>query len=50
MSDKTDEIEESYAYDEPTPADDVVMTSDGPYIHRMGEPPIKVGGGENQHE
>lgn len=31
---------EYYDYDEPTPADDVVMTSDGPVIMRMGEPPI----------
>lgn len=38
--------EENYDYDEPTPADTVVNTADGPYILRMGEPPIKVGGGK----
>lgn len=42
MSDETPDVEESYAYDEPTPADDVVMTDDGPVIMRMGEPPIPV--------
>lgn len=48
MSDETpdtDDVEESYDYDEPTPADDVVMTDDGPVIMRMGEPPIPVGCG-----
>ena len=33
---------EYYAYDEPTPADDVVTTSDGSFIMRVGEPPIPV--------
>lgn len=41
----TDDVEESYAYDEPTPADEVVPTDDGPVIMRMGEPPIPVGCG-----
>ena len=41
----TDEIEESYDYDEPTPADEVVSTADGPVIMRIGEPPIPVGCG-----
>jgi hypothetical protein len=36
---------ERYAYDEPTPADKVLSTSDGSYIIRMGEPPIPVGCG-----
>jgi len=36
---------EQYAYDEPTPADTVLQTTDGPYIIRMGEPPIPVGCG-----
>lgn len=36
---------ERYAYDEPTPADEVVNTGDGPVIMRMGEPPIPVGCG-----
>lgn len=34
---------EQYAKGEPTPADDVVMTSDGPAIIRMGHSPIPVG-------
>lgn len=34
---------EYYDDTEPTPADDVVMTSDGPVIMRMGEPPIPLG-------
>lgn len=42
--------EEQYAYDEPTPADTVVMTDDGPYILRIGESPIEVGGGEDQND
>lgn len=37
--------EERYAYDEPTPADTIVQTADGPVIMRMGEPPIPVGCG-----
>ncbi len=36
---------EQYTYDEPTPADTVVQTTDGPVIMRMGEPPIPVGCG-----
>lgn len=40
--------EESYAYDEPTPADTVVQTADGLVIHRMGEPPIPVGCGATE--
>jgi len=38
-------MKEEYAYDEPTPADTVVQTDDGPVILRMGEPPIPVGCG-----
>lgn len=34
--------EENYAYDEPTPADDVITTSEGTFILRMGETPIKI--------
>lgn len=52
----TDNPVESYAYDEPTPADEVVaMGENGPqgpgrYIIRMGEPPIKVGGGTKEEQ
>lgn len=42
MSDDTNLDSESYSYDEPTPADDVLMTEDGAVILRMGEPPIPV--------
>lgn len=37
--------EETYAYDEPTPADEIVQTTNGPVILRMGEPPIPIGCG-----
>lgn len=44
------EHEEHYAEGEPTPADDVLMTGDGPVIMRTGEEPISVsdrdGGGD----
>jgi hypothetical protein len=40
-----DDPEERYAYDEPTPADTVLPTTDGPVIQRTGEPPIPVGCG-----
>lgn len=41
--DMTDTTEsENYDYDEPTPADTVVNTSEGQVILRMGEPPIPV--------
>jgi hypothetical protein len=36
---------ETYSYDEPTPADTVLTTADGPVIIRMGHPPIPVGCG-----
>lgn len=35
---------EHYAYDEPTPADDIITTGEGTFILRMGEPPIPIGG------
>lgn len=53
MSDTTDSNEneeENYAYDEPTPADEVVSTDDGAVILRMGEPPIEVGGGSKAEQ
>lgn len=58
MVEETDdtEVEESYAFDEPTPADEVVqMGENGPqgpgnYILRMGEPPIKVNGGSRAEQ
>jgi hypothetical protein len=34
---------EHYAYDEMTPADDIITTSEGTFILRMGEPPIPIG-------
>lgn len=37
--------EESYAYDEVTPADDTVTVDGTTYIVRMGEPHIPVGCG-----
>lgn len=37
--------EPTYPYDQPTPGDTVLHTSDGPYIIRYGEPPIPVGCG-----
>jgi len=42
---ETDSTEEMYAYDEPTPADTVMMTDEGGVIIRMGEPPIPIGCG-----
>lgn len=41
---------EHYDYDEPTPADEVVQTADGPVILRMGHPPIPVGCGASGPE
>jgi len=37
-----EKVNESYDYDEPTPADEIIMTEDGPVILRIGEPPIPV--------
>lgn len=34
--------EEHYDENEPTPADEVVTTSEGTFILRMGEAPIKI--------
>jgi hypothetical protein len=34
---------EHYAYEEMTPADDIITTSEGTFILRMGEPPIPIG-------
>lgn len=52
MSDTTgsNDMEENYAYDEPTPADEVVPTDEGAVILRMGEPPIEVGGGSKAEQ
>jgi len=56
MVDKTNTVEESYAFDEPTPADEVVTLGEnapqgaGNYIIRMGEPPIKVNGGGREEQ
>lgn len=44
------ETEESYDFDEPTPADTVYTTSEGTFIHRMGYPPIEVGGGSESEQ
>lgn len=40
--DSDSEPEEYYGENEPTPADNVYATSDGMYIDRVGEPPIKI--------
>jgi hypothetical protein len=45
MSSDNEETEESYSFDEPTPADDVYVKNGTQYIRRMGYPPIEVGGG-----
>lgn len=38
----------SYAYGDPTPADEVVTTADGQYILRRGEQLIEVGDGPEE--
>jgi hypothetical protein len=35
---------------EPTPADDVLMTGDGPVIMRVGEPPISIGAKDREDD
>lgn len=56
MVDKTNTVEESYAFDEPTPAYEVVTLGKnapqgaGNYIIRTGEPPIKVNGGSRTEQ
>jgi len=56
MSDTGPTVEESYAFDEPTPADEVVSLGKnapqgpGEYIIRMGEAPIKVNGGSREEQ
>lgn len=45
-TDDTDPTDEPRRpYDQPSPADTVVETADGPIILRMGHPPIPVGCG-----
>ena len=46
MEKKTTSNKEEYAYDEPTPADTVITTSEGTFILRMGESPIRIGASE----
>jgi hypothetical protein len=43
----TTNTEEQYNYDEPTPADEIIHTENGPVIMRIGEPPIPVNCGAN---
>ena len=56
MVDEKNFVEESYDFDEPTPADEVVTLGEnapqgaGNYIIRMGEPPIKVNGGSRTEQ
>jgi len=56
MVDETNSVEESYDFDERTPADEVVTLGEnapqgaGNYIIRMGEKPIKVNGGSRAEQ